>query len=266
MLRHPHHLIGNAPAHQAKVAGIHGDADARQIGEQPIECLRGFFLEAALAGAASTLAVHHVGILPRHQFVHRCEQFGGVLKVGVDHQHEVAADGGKSGGERQLVTVIPRQANRNDVAVFGGKLGDQFPGAVGRAVVHKDQLESLAAQRTGSPGHLAVEFAQALFLVAAGDNDRQEHSSGARCRLVNFHYGKACRIMDWVKFSTLDNRARSVNCSSIFGPGRQRAAEIPAFRGVVRPRAESRSVVKFSALWYRLLDDKPEAKEATKSS
>ena len=60
-------------------------------------------------------------------------------------QYEVAAHGGKSRRQRQLMPVVAREPDRDDVAVFRREFVDQLPGVVGRAVVDEDQFEPLAA-------------------------------------------------------------------------------------------------------------------------
>ena len=187
MLRHLHELVGDAPAHQPEVAGIDRDVDPRDPGEQAIEGLGRFLLEAGFAGAAAPQAVDDVGAFPRHHLVHRRQQFRRILQIGIDDQHEVAAHGGKPRRQRQLMAVVAGEPDRDDVAVFRREFVDQLPGVVGRAVIDQNQLEPLAAQRAGGGRHLAVEFAQAVFFVAAGYNDGQKHLAGARHPVLNFH-------------------------------------------------------------------------------
>ena len=187
MLRHLDDLIRNAPAHQPEIAGVHRDIDAGDVGEQTIKGLGRSSFESAFAGPAAAHSVDHVGFLAHHEIVHRAEQLRGILKVGVDHEHQVATHRRKSGRERELVTVIARQPNGNDIAVLGRKLIDELPGVVGRSVVDKNQLKSLTAQRACGSRHLPMKFAQALLLVATGHNDRQKHPPGMWHPVLNFH-------------------------------------------------------------------------------
>ena len=108
MLGHLHELVGNAPAHQPEIAGVHRDLDPRDPGEQAIEGFGRFLLEAGFAGAAAPQAVDDVGAFLRHHLVHRRQQFRRILQVGIDDQHEVAAHGGEARRQRQLMPVVAR--------------------------------------------------------------------------------------------------------------------------------------------------------------
>ena len=231
MLRHLHELVGDAAAHQAEVAGIDGDVDAGDPGEQAIEGLGRFLLEAGFAGAAAAQAIDDVGAFAHHHLVHRREQFRRVLQVGIDDEHQIAAHGGKSRGQRQLMAVIAGEPDRDDVAVFRREFVDQLPGVVGRAVVDEDQLEPLAAQRARGGGHLTVEFAQAFFFVAAGHNDGQKHSAGARHPVLDLHESG----------SLSGNGFGSTRCLPIIGEAQLIVHQFLTCQRTIRTLAEDRA-------------------------
>ena len=206
MLRHLHELVGDAAAHQPEVAGIDRNMDPRDPGEQAIEGLGRFLLEAGFAGAAAPQAVDDVGAFPRHHLVHRRQQFRRILQIGIDDQHEVAAHGGQPRRQRQLMSMVAGKPDGDDVAVFRRELVDQLPGVVGRAVIDQDQFEPLAAQRAGGGRHLVVEFAQAFFFVVAGHNDGQKHLAGARRPVLNFHGFGSLSGNELVRSAAGDNR------------------------------------------------------------
>ena len=82
--------LESAPAHQPEIAGIERNIDLGGSGQQTVETMSGGALEGRLAAPAPAHSVDHVRQLARHRLKHRREQFGRVLKVGVDDQHLVA--------------------------------------------------------------------------------------------------------------------------------------------------------------------------------
>jgi hypothetical protein len=51
-----------------------------------------------------------------------------------------------------------------------------------------------------------MEFAQAFFFVAAGHNDGQKHSAGARHPVLDLHESTARPAMGLVRLAAADNR------------------------------------------------------------
>ena len=123
-----------------------------------------------------------------------------------DDQHHVTAYGGEARGQRQLVAVVAGEPDRDDIAVFRREFVDQLPGAVGRSIVDHDQFVALSAQHARGVGHLAVEFAQAVFLVVAGYNDGQKHLAGARHPVLQFHGFGSLSSNELVRLAACNNR------------------------------------------------------------
>ena len=117
LLRHGEQRIERAAAHQPEVAGVERDVDLGRARQQPVEAVRRCALERSLAGAALAHAIDDVGVLLAHRLEHRRQQLGRVLQVRVDDQDRVAAAKVETGGQRQLVTVIARQVDRDDVRI-----------------------------------------------------------------------------------------------------------------------------------------------------
>ena len=119
--------VERAAAHQPKISGVERDIDIRRPRQQPVEAMRRRPLERGFAGPALADAIDHVGVLALHRLQHCRKQFGRVLKIGVDDQDPLAAADVEAGSQRQLMTVVAGQIDRNDVRVRGRQVTHHRP-------------------------------------------------------------------------------------------------------------------------------------------
>ena len=81
------------------------------------------------------------------------------------------------GGQRQLMAVVARQIDRDDMRIVGGERLHHRPAAVARAVVDQHDLIILAGTRWRRGREPLVQLGEARLLVVAGHDDRQRWSS-----------------------------------------------------------------------------------------
>ncbi len=103
----------DAPGHQPEVTGVARDLDLGDGAEQAIEQVAVASLKR-LSCPRPAAAVDDVHALV-HSPHHLAEQFGRVLQVGVDDQHALAARQAQARRDRELVTVVARQVDADDV-------------------------------------------------------------------------------------------------------------------------------------------------------
>jgi hypothetical protein len=175
LLRHCQQDIKRPPGHQPKIAGVERDVDLRRARQQPVEAVRRRPLERGFAGAAVAHSINHVGAVLAHGLEHPGQQFGRVLQIGVDDQDGVTAAQVESRGQRQLVTVIARQVDRDQVRILGREFLHDRPARIARAVIHQNDLIILAHRLSGGRAEALMKRSKAGFLVEAGDDDRQHH-------------------------------------------------------------------------------------------
>ena len=170
--------VERAGAHQA-VVGVVVDALHAQAAHEPVEALRGGALEGRVGVAPGAHAVHHVAAVQVgvHHGAHRRYV---VLPVAVDGDGRVAAAPRLHEAAEQgvLVAAVARQAHAPKGRVPRGQPADDLPGAVRRAVVHKEDMAGRADLPRGLKlVELGAEEAacdrQHLGLVVAGDDDAQ---------------------------------------------------------------------------------------------
>ncbi len=163
--------VERAPRHQAEVAGVERNRRVGDAVEEAVEDRRRRLLEQGLALALAAHGVDHVGLLARHQRAHLAEQFGRVLQVGVDDEDLLARAEVEPGGERELVPVVARQIDRDDVRVRCRQRLHRRPARVARAVVDEHDLVVLPHRRARRRRDAGVKQREGRFLVVARDDD-----------------------------------------------------------------------------------------------
>ena len=165
--------VERAPAHQAEVAGVERDRRVGQPVEHPVEDRRRRLLEQRFPRALAADGIDHVRPLRRHGRAHVGQEFGRVLKIGVDDQDLLARAQVEPCGQRQLVAVIARQVDRDQMRIGGGQTLHHRPAVVLRAVVDQDDLIILAHRRARRARDTRVQHVQTGGFVIAGDDDGQ---------------------------------------------------------------------------------------------
>jgi hypothetical protein len=158
--------IDDSAAHQAEVAGVAWYGNVDQPFEQAIEQARTAFLEPGLAFAIDPLAIDDIVSLPGKS-EHFGQQFGRVLKIGVDDENMVAPAQRQTGSQGKLMPVIAGQVDADDMGRARGMGTDRGPGAVVRAVVDQNDFIGTGRRRFADrlePGEQGVDHG--LFVVA----------------------------------------------------------------------------------------------------
>ena len=111
---------------------------------------------------------------------HRGDQLRGILEVGVEHHHGVAAGVVQAGRERGLVAEVARQVDDAHPRVALGQPLEHRRRAVAGAVVDQHQLERKSLQRGADA---RVELLDRRLLVVDGRDDaHQVERPGVRLR------------------------------------------------------------------------------------
>ncbi len=157
LLGHRQKRIERAAAHQPEVAGVDRNVDLGRARQQPVEAMRCRPLERRLARAARADAVDDVRAFVSHHFHHLGQKLRRVLEVGVDDQDRIAAAEVETRRERELMAMIARQVDRDDVDVLRRHLAHHRPAIVARAVIDEHDLIILAHCRDAQPRSAARE-------------------------------------------------------------------------------------------------------------
>jgi hypothetical protein len=165
--------IERPPAHQPEIAGVERNGGIGHAVEQAVEGGGRYLLEQGFARALAADRVDHVGILRGHHRAHVRQQFGRVLQIGVDDEDLLARAQVEPGGQRELVAVVARQVDRDEVRIGGSEALHHRPAIVLRSVVDEQDLEILAHRRPRRAGHARVKLVETGGLVIAGDDDGQ---------------------------------------------------------------------------------------------
>ena len=165
--------VERAPRHQTEIARVERDVDVGCAFQQPVEAGRRHLLERALACAVGADAINDIGTFARHRFQHGPEQFGRVLQIGIDDEDRLPATQVEPGGQRELVSVVARQVERDEVRVDAGELRHDRPATVARPVVDQDDLVIFADHCERGVGQPRMQRRQAIRLVVARHDDRE---------------------------------------------------------------------------------------------
>ena len=171
--------IHRAAAHQPEVAGVGGDLHIRQARQQAIEQMGRGFLEGGLALTAGALAIDHVAARIHHLH-HLRQQFGRVLQIAIEDQDPLPPAQLQASGERQLMPVVARQVDRDDVRIACGQRGQKVPGAVAGAIVDEHELVALPGAGQTNLAHPPMQLWQGLALIETGDDDGEGQSFHGR--------------------------------------------------------------------------------------
>ena len=132
-------------------------------------------VDEELPGAVRALAVDDV--MPFLELrKHGAKQFGWVLQIGVENEYNFSAAKLEARGQRDLVAVIARQVDADNVRVLACMASDDRPGRVARTVVHQDDLEIVGHQGLAHGHEAADELVQSGLLIIAGNDHRKSRS------------------------------------------------------------------------------------------
>jgi len=161
-------MLDGPTVHQPKIPGIRRDIYVTQPADNAVEQPGGKTLDNAFARPGSPLGKNNlVALLP---FLNELgDEFGRVLKVGINNNDSVAGGVIDAGGGGDLMAKISAEEDVFDVSVPLDKLGDDAAGLVGTAVVDEDKLVAF-----GSGSLQAIETLkkgrQTLLLVIDGND------------------------------------------------------------------------------------------------
>ena len=130
-------------------------------------------LERSLPGAALAHSIDDVRLLVAHRREHGRKKLRRILEVGVDNQYRLAPAQVETGGERELMPMVARQVDRDQVGIGRRHPLHRRPARVARAVVDQHQLIILAYRNLGGGAQPLVKLDEAGFLVEAWDDDRK---------------------------------------------------------------------------------------------
>ena len=185
-LGHRQQRVERAAVEQAEVARVRLEVHLRELVEQPVEPRSRGQLERGLAGALLANGVHHLGALAPASD-HLGDQLGGILQVGVEHRHDVAACVLQAGGQRGLVAEVARKVDHAHARVGGGNPVEQLRRGVGAAVVDDHELKLVVG---GRRARASDELLDELLLVVHRRYDAEQRGSA---KWVIRHRGALCR-------------------------------------------------------------------------
>jgi len=114
-----------------------------------------------------TLTVDDVRTLV-HQARHLLQKLGRVLQVGIDDENALTTGKIKPGGQGELMPMIPRQVDDDEVRVRIRKLAHQWPSAIVRTVIDEDDF--VIADFLAACGEAAMKLKQPFCFIEAWDN------------------------------------------------------------------------------------------------
>ena len=143
------------------------ELDARDLACRPVVQLGRKVLGEGVVLAVLLPAAHEViAFFPDHPH-HLRNFFRGVLQIGIQGDHNLPLSGGKAFIERGRFAVVPAEADAPYLmAGISPHLPDHLPGAVGRAVIHKDELIGIILEGAVYPG---FQFRERFRLVIQGN-------------------------------------------------------------------------------------------------
>jgi len=159
-------LVHHAAVHEAVVAGIGRNVDARELADEAVEAERGKALEDSFALALVPLRVNDlVALAPLDH--HLVDQAGRILQVAVDNHYRIAGGMVEARAEGGLVAKVTAEVDNLVVRVARKQALDNFAGAVLGTVVHENEfvlvfLEFLLED--------AVRFGNDFFFVKNGND------------------------------------------------------------------------------------------------
>ncbi len=204
-------MIDDAPAHEAKVAGVWGDLDLRDPLDQAVPERGDDALRQRLALAAAPLRVDDLETLPP-ALDQLPDQLGRVLKVAIDHHDRVAGGGLHPAQGRHRLADPAREAQHLDPPVALSQLGDPQLGAVGARVDGEDQLPV----QTEGLDHLAqplVHAGDVVLLVVGGNDDAEQLSAAVAAHLPSASTGRLSTVRPRIPNGSLMPRRSRVRSS-----------------------------------------------------
>ena len=169
-LRHGIELVNHPTGHQAEVARVGRNVGVDHAAEHPVEQRSGAALESGLAVALAALAIDNVIALAQ-LLQHWAEQFGRVLQIGIEHEHQLPAHIVQASSQRELVAVIARQVDRHDPRITLRVRADHIPAGILRSVIDQDELEPVGKDRLSRRDHPRDQRVEPGLLVI----DRDHH-------------------------------------------------------------------------------------------
>ena len=161
-------LVHHAAVHEAEVAGIGRNFDARELADDTVEAERGKTLEDGFALALVPLRVDDlVALAPLCE--HFVDEAWRVLQVAVDNHHRIADCMVEPRAEGGLVPEIAAEVDNLVIRIARKQSLDNFARLVLRTVVHENEfvfdiLEFFFEN--------AVGFGNDFFFVKDGNDDR----------------------------------------------------------------------------------------------
>ena len=152
---------------------------------QAVEKPCGGALEEIFAGANRSLPANHIVAIAilRHHLVNHVER---VLEIGVDKDDCVAGGIVNAGCRGQLVPEVPGKAEHFNATVARAPIDKKVDGAIGAAVVDQHNFAGIG-RGVNKTRNLRGEQGQALLLVVAGNDERQESGVGPGLQIAGGH-------------------------------------------------------------------------------
>ena len=202
-LPHAEQAVDGPAAHEPEVADVGGDGAVGKGIHQAVEQVRGGALGGRLALPLRAAGVDDVVAgLPEADEL--WNQLGGILEVGIDHDHRVAARVVEGGRHRDLLAEVARQADQGDAGVPVVQDTDGSGGPVRAAVIGEDDLPSQAGCVEGLAG-AGVEGVEDRGLVVGWDDQAEagvahpmplQRGEGDRAAVESIHHAPVLRGCD----------------------------------------------------------------------
>jgi hypothetical protein len=162
--------VDHAAAHKSEITGVQLDVHVDGPVQQAVEQARSAELQRGFAGACGTLAIDDYVIPLVHPRHHWPEQFGWILQVRIQHQYPMSPCHAQPSSQGELVAMIARKENNCETGLFLVKPPHGLSGPVGRPVIYKNDLKSVALVFFAGPHEPFSEFVEAFLFIEAGNN------------------------------------------------------------------------------------------------
>lgn len=160
------------PGDETEIPGIGRKIGVNERPHQTVEQPGGESLGQRLTVTPQSLPVNDVVSLAVFGD-HLEDDFGGILKIGIDDDDGIAAGGIQSGGHGGLVAEVVRQAEHFDSRVGRGPFHQQVQCPIGTAVVDEDHLHGTGQRVQKLVEPFPQDREDGLFVIS-GDDDAKK--------------------------------------------------------------------------------------------
>ncbi len=127
-------------------------------------------LQAPFPWPVHALAVDNISMLAAHESEHCGHELRGVLYIRVENDNPIPSCLTQAGSERELMAMVSRKVDTNDVRVLRSELVDALPGLISRSIVYEDDLVGCVCDLLKNGREVSVQLIEDQALVKAWDH------------------------------------------------------------------------------------------------